>query len=214
MDITVSSRHVEVPPGVRSTTIEKVARLSKYLEGMDRAEVVFDEEHNRRIAQSQRCEVTMFGHGHVVRTKVAAKDQLAAVDLAVDKLEQQLTRLNRRLVSRSQGKVHGTAVGSGALVQESEEATAEALLELLDPVGTSAEANGNGDGDGHGDGLRSPKIVKSKRFVLRPMSPEEAVLQLELVGHHFYVFHHAEQGGTAVVYRREDGDYGLIQVAG
>jgi putative sigma-54 modulation protein len=56
-----------------------------------------------------------------------------------------------------------------------------------------------------------PSIVKSKQFAVKPMSPEEAVLQLELVGHDFFVFQHADTGGVNVVYRRRDGAYGLIE---
>ncbi len=209
MDITVSSRHVEVSPTLRATTVDKVNRLSKYLEGMDRAEVRFDEERNPRIANGQRCEVTLYGHGQVVRTKCAAADHFAAVDGAVDKLERQLTRLKKRLVTREQGKVHNAPKVAAPGAEVDVEALAEHLgngvapLDLLDEVPAEVGAP---DGP-----TRAPRITKTKRFTLRPMSPEEAVLQLELVGHQFYVFRHADTGDASVVYRRDDNDYGLIQ---
>ena len=74
--------------------------------------------------------------------------------------------------------------------------------------GNHARARGEASG---GQGVREPKLVKTKRFAMKPMSAEEASLQLELVGHDFFVFENAESGETNVVYRRRDGDYGLIE---
>jgi len=92
VDITVSSRHVEVSPSLREAAIDKIGRLDRYLDGMDRAEVHFSAEHNPRIEAREICEVTIRGPRHVVRAKVAAADQFAAIDAAVAKLEQQLGR--------------------------------------------------------------------------------------------------------------------------
>ena len=74
--------------------------------------------------------------------------------------------------------------------------------------GNHGRARGEPSG---GQGVREPKLVKTKRFAMKPMSAEEASLQLELVGHDFFVFENAESGETNVVYRRRDGDYGLIE---
>jgi putative sigma-54 modulation protein len=74
--------------------------------------------------------------------------------------------------------------------------------------GNHARARGEASG---GQGVREPKLVKTKRFAMKPMSAEEASLQLELVGHDFFVFENSESGETNVVYRRRDGDYGLIE---
>ena len=101
MDVTVSSRNVELTTALRTATEEKIGRLSRYLEGMDRAEVHFVEERNPRIADKDVCEVVMEGHGHVVRVKVTAADPFAAIDAAVGTLEHRLTKLNKKLVDRS-----------------------------------------------------------------------------------------------------------------
>ncbi len=74
--------------------------------------------------------------------------------------------------------------------------------------GNHGRARGEASG---GQGVREPKLVKTKRFAMKPMSAEEASLQLELVGHDFFVFENSESGETNVVYRRRDGDYGLIE---
>ena len=180
MDIAVSSRHVDVSPALRAAAIEKIGRLERYLDGVDRAEVHFSAEHNPRIEQREICEVTLSGSGHVVRSKVAAADQFAAVDAAVDKLEQQLHKLKTRLLARHQGKVHATPKG----------------------------ARGVADGDEVPD---EPKLVKTKRFTVKPMTIDEAILQMEMLGHSFFFFENADTGDAAVVYRRTDGDIGMIE---
>src|SRR5687768_16819181 len=101
MDITVSRRHVELSESLRAVAVEKIGRLDRYLDGMDRAEVHFYEERNPRIADKDVCEVTIEGHGHHVRARVAAADPFAAVEKVADKLEQQLHRLKTKLVGRS-----------------------------------------------------------------------------------------------------------------
>ena len=181
MDIVVSSRHVEVSPSLRAAAIEKIGRLERYLEDMDRAEVHFSAEHNPRIEQREICEVTISGPGHVVRAKVAAADQFAAIDAAVAKLEHQLHKLKTRLVARQQGKLHTSA---------------------------PAAARSGTDGDELGG---EPRLVKTKRFAVKPMTVDEAILQMDLLGHSFFFFENADTAAAAVVYRRGDGDIGMIE---
>jgi putative sigma-54 modulation protein len=185
VDVTVSSRNVEITDALRAAAAEKIGRLERFLPGMDHAEVHFVEERNPRIAEKDVCEVTIEGHGHHVRAKVAAVDPFSAIDLVADKLEHQLHRLKTKLVDRShpRHRVNGNGkVPAPVTVDEEEEA-----------------------------GLR---IVRRKAFTTKPMTPEEAALQLELLGHGFYFFANAETGRSAVVYRRAAGDVGLIDEAG
>jgi putative sigma-54 modulation protein len=178
VDISVSSRHVEVSPALRDAVVEKIGRVERYLEGMDRAEVHFSAERNPRIEQREICEVTITGGRHVVRAKVAAADQFAAVDAAVDKLEQQLHKLKTRLIARSHGKLHGVKAAQRVV-----------------------------DGEDAGEA----RLVKVKRFAVKPMTVDEAILQMDLLGHSFFFFENAESGAPAVVYRRADGDIGMIE---
>ncbi|HEV2767164.1 MAG TPA: ribosome-associated translation inhibitor RaiA [Acidimicrobiales bacterium] len=198
MDVTVSSRNVDLTDALRGAAEDKIGRLDRYLDGMERAEVHFFEERNPRIADKDVCEVTMSGHGHHVRAKVAASDPFAAVDAAVSKLEHQLHKLKTKLVSRSHPRrraeppaaaLAGPAAGDDLALLAPEDEP-----ELPDD-----------------DGVR---IVKSKRFMMKPMTPEEAVLQMELLGHSFYFFSNAQTGRCAVVYWRAAGDVGLIDEAG
>jgi putative sigma-54 modulation protein len=100
LEITVSARHTDISPALRAAAEEKIGRLSRFLDGMDRAEVHFSEEHNPRISAKEVCEVSLEGGGHHVRCKAAAADGFAAIDLAVEKLEHQLYKLKSKLVPR------------------------------------------------------------------------------------------------------------------
>ena len=184
MDVSVSGRNIDLSDSLRSTAIEKVSRLSRFLEGMDRAEVHFVEEKNPRIADKKDiCEVTMAGHGHHVRVKVAAADPVAALDAAVHKLEHQLHKLKTKIVGRNHPRPARPPIEVPADEMDGEE---------LDPG----------------------RIVKSKSFVMKPMTPDEAILQMDLLGHDFFFFSNSETSRSGVVYRRRSGDIGLIDEAG
>jgi putative sigma-54 modulation protein len=191
VDIAIRSRKLRITKNMRATIEEKVSRLSRYLDGMERAEVWFAEEQNPRIAEKEVCEVTMHGHGHIVRAKAAASDPLAAVDRVVDKLEHRMEKLKGKLVGRSHprrqnGNGNGNGVDHGDL-----------------PVLTDFSADDTPDDV-------SARIVKTKQFDIKPMIPEEAALQMDLLGHDFFFFTNAETEKAAVVYRRADGNIGLI----
>ncbi len=196
MQVTVSRRHTEVSESLRVMTEEKIGRLARFVDGLDHAEVHFSEHKNPRIADKEVCEVTIEGHGHHVRCKVQAPDGFQAVDKAYDKLEHQLHKLKTKLRQRYQGAPKGKK-GSDSL-------GAVVVLDDAPPVTDEA------------DDLvveAGPQIVKSKRFAMFPMSAEEAVERMELIGHGFFFFTNAETSRAAVVYRREDGQVGLIDEA-
>jgi putative sigma-54 modulation protein len=100
LEITVSAQHTDISPALRAAAEEKIGRLSRFLDGMERADVHFSEDHNPRIVDKEVCEVTLEGRGHHVRCKVAAADGFAAVDRAVDKLEHQLHKLKTKQMPR------------------------------------------------------------------------------------------------------------------
>ena len=194
MEITVSSRHTEVSDLLRASTIDKIGRLGRFLEGMDRAEVHFSEHNHRRVADKEVCEVTLVGHGHHVRCKVSAPDGFAAVDKAVEKLEHQLHKLKTKLLRRSH--------------QHARRANGTAADAAPDTAAGAAEAEAEADAENE-DGAQ-PRIVKTKTFQMKPMTPQEAALQMDLLGHDFFFFMSAETERATVVYRRDDGDIGLI----
>lgn len=198
MQVTVSRRHTEVPDNLRVMTEEKIGRLTRFVDGLDHAEVHFWEHKNPRIADKEVCEVTIEGHGHHVRCKVQAPDGYQAIDKAYDKLEHQLHKLKTKLSRRHLGspKAHK---GVGALA-------------TLGAVGT-VEAPEAARVEGEAEPTVGLRIVKAKRFAIHPMSAEEAVERMELLGHGFFFFTNVETSRAAVVYRRDDGDVGLIDEA-
>jgi putative sigma-54 modulation protein len=128
----------------------------------------------------------MHGRGHIVRAKASAADALGAVDRVVDKLEHRMEKLKGKLVGRSHPRRHGN--------HDLDDDDAGAEADATDPTAVGSVT----------------RIVKTKRFDIKPMTPEEAALQMELLGHDFFFFTNAETVRAAVVYRRADGDIGLI----
>jgi putative sigma-54 modulation protein len=184
VDVTIHGRNVEVADAVRAAVEEKLTRLARHLDGMERAEVRFSEERNPRISEKEVCEVTMYGHGHIVRAKAAAGETMAAVDRVVEKLEHRVDRLKGRLVNRSRSRRTGS-------------------------VDSGERNHTRSDDDSHAE-EDQPRIVKTKQFSIKPMTPEEASLQMDLLGHDFFFFTNADTDLAAVVYRRKDGNIGLI----
>ena len=193
MQIVIRSRNVELTDRLRSVATEKISRVTKYLDGMDHAEITFFEERNKRISQHEVCEVTLSGHGHHVRAKASAADSFAAVDLVVDKLGHQLAKLKDKLVTKHHQRHHhpGNWQGKGGTA-------------LLEPVAPAV-----------GDPVApdEARIVKTKQFEVLPMSADEAVLNMDLLQHDCFLFTNEDTGRAAVVYRREDGHLGLIDAA-
>jgi putative sigma-54 modulation protein len=193
LQVTVSRRNTEVPESLRVMAEEKIGRLGRFVEGLDHAEVHFWEHKNPRIADKEVCEVTIEGHGHHVRCKVQAPDGYQAVDKAYEKLEHQLHKLKTKLNRRKQGEPKNhkkvDALGAVAVPIPEPEPADDGLLD---------------------DG---PKIVKSKRFAIHPMTAEEAAERMELLGHGFFFFTNIETSRSAVIYRRDDGNLGVIDEA-
>ena len=198
MEVTVSARHTEVPERLRIAAEEKIGRLARYVDGMDHAEVHFSTHRNPRIAEREVCEVTMEGHGHHVRAKVSATDGYVAVDKAVAKLEQQLQKLKTKLQRQKKGS--GRA---GRAVPAADALVADTIV-LDGPPDEAPAATED----------RLPQIVKVKRFAPRGMTADEAAQRMDLMGHGFFFFTNLDTGRSAVVYRRDDGDIGLIDEDG
>jgi len=103
VEVTVSSRHLEISGQLRDAATSKVGRLERYLSGVQRGEVHFSEERNPRISDPEVCEVTLEGKGHHVRCKAAGPDPFIALDRAVEKLERQLDKEKTKRLKRQKG---------------------------------------------------------------------------------------------------------------
>ncbi|GJM37591.1 MAG: ribosome hibernation promotion factor [Acidimicrobiales bacterium] len=191
MDVSISARHVTITPRLEEVIHEKIGQLDRYLEGLEYAGVHFDEAQNPRIADKEFCEVHLKGHGHHLRCKVHAPDPFTAIDLAEAKLERQI----RKLRTKIQRRQHGT----GQSLRSTDVPTAPAAAETdefeVDPDDVM------------------PEIVRTKRFHLAPLTPVDAVEKMEELGHGFFFFINRDTSRSAVVYKRDDGNVGLIDEA-
>lgn len=208
MDVVVSSRQCEVSERFRSHVEDKLSRLEKHDHRIIRVEVVVERERNARQPERQsqaerqiRVELTAKSKGPVLRAEAAAEDKMAALDLAVDKMAAQMRRAaDRRKVHRGQhapesvGQAMARATnGVGA----AEEAPSDVAEHMVGPVAVT------------GDG---PLVVREKTHAAAPMTLEQALYEMELVGHDFYLFVDKESERPSVVYLRRGYDYGVISL--
>lgn len=207
MHMTFRTRRAELTEELKAFATEKITRLDRFFvdgDRLERAEIQFSEERNPRIASNEVCEVTLHGSGHHVRAKASSATAEAAVDLVIDKLEHQLTKLKRRTRVRDHG---GSKGGRHAAPHHG----------LPEPEVARVVAAHNGTLLAERDQAQADenacKIVKRKQFDLSPMSTDEAALRLDLLQHDFFLFTNAETGRSAVLYRRSDGHLGLIDAA-
>jgi putative sigma-54 modulation protein len=204
MKTQIKGRNVTVTPALQEYASEKIEHVHKLLrqrkiDEVTRVELELRVEKNPSIPEPCIAEATVFTRGPVIRARESSTDMYAAVDLMTDKLV--------RRVKKYHDKVHGKTKHA-----HEKPAAAAAPAEELAPLAAAAVVADElaGRAEHAGDNGR---IVKTKQFALKPMSVLEATLQLELVGHDFFVFTNAGSNRTNVVYRRNDGHYGLIEPA-
>ena len=187
MQLAVSGKNLDVTDPIRAYAERKLERIERHLPDGTRVDLEISVERHKTVQGKQRAELTVWTSGPVLRSHEAADDLYAAIDLAVDKLDRQVKKYRdrkRRWHPRHQAK-------------------GEPVLNELSPAEEDPVlANGEAP---------PPAIVRTKRFNMKPMDAEEAALQLEMVGHEFFVFLSAETEDVAVIYRRRDGDLGVIE---
>lgn len=191
MDIyKLIGRNVEVTDAMRSYAEEKLDKLSRFSEHIVDAKVVMSYAADGNHALPAKVEVQLnLPHG-IVRAEESGQDTYAATDMVVEKLERQLKRFKERKLAK---RTKEPTLAEGELPPLP-------LGGNLPPEESSEEVGG--------------EIVRVKRHVLRPMSPEDAALQMEALGHSFFVFRNMETDDINVIYLRHDGDYGMIEPTG
>ena len=202
MKTQIKGRNVTVTDALQDYAEEKILRVHKLMQErkideVTRVELELKVEKNPSIPEPCVSEATIFTRGPVIRAKERSTDMYASIDLVTDKLVRRVKKYHDKTHGKTR-KYHEKMAGSLA----GEEVLGEAPdLAAGDLAGQTVTIGDNG------------RIVKTKQFALKPMSVDEATLQLELVGHDFFVFTNAETNRTNVVYRRDDGHFGLIEPA-
>jgi ribosomal subunit interface protein len=202
--MVVKGRNVEVPDHFREHVIEKLQKVERYDQKLIRVDVELSHERNRRQQEHcQRVEITCVSRGPAVRAEACAKDFYSALDQAIAKIESRLSRMaDRRRVHRGRRTPVSVASATAPLAEVDGAAPGVALLEN-DFDGQFAERLDE-DGPGH--------IVREKEHPGDPITIDDALFQMELVGHDFYLFQDKESGRPSVVYRRKGYDYGIIRL--
>jgi ribosomal subunit interface protein len=194
MQIVVRGRHMDISDRFREHVSQKLSKIERYDGKCQRVDVEVSQESNPRLADhAVRVEITCHGKGPVVRAEAAADEKFAALDVAYGRLVERMRRAadRRRDHHRSQAR----AVSSEAMPQ----------VESVTEDATAAEAEPDAVDDG-------PLIVRQKTHRGRPMTLDEALYEMELVGHDFFLFQDVASGTPSVVYRRKGYDYGVLHL--
>ncbi|MCG3151912.1 MAG: Ribosome hibernation promotion factor [bacterium] len=213
MEVHVHSRQLTIRDNLREYAEEKLGKLQKVFPEILSAEIGFTRRSKNSGEDKYKVEVTLHCKSTIVRAEDDSTSPFAAIDFVSEKLERQLKRhkgrmyhnLSREAKRHTQtlrtGEYFAEEIPEGSVVPGAAEAALSASPEpvLVEDPEDIEEA----------DGL--PLIVRSKRFAMKPMSAPEAAMQMDLLGHDFYVFSNPESGAMNVVYRRRDGHFGLIE---
>ncbi len=198
-EVVVKGRNVEVPDHFRIYVSEKLSRLERFDRTIYLFDVELDHERNRRQRKNcQHVEITARGRGPVVRGEACADSFYAALEAAAGKLESRLRK------SKDRRKIH---YGDKTPVSLAEATAHETLFD--DRPQAAADTQMPDGLDDHEPG----RIVRIKEHPAKPMTVDDALYEMELVGHDFFLFHDKESDRPSVVYRRHAYDYGLIRLA-
>ncbi len=203
MDVVVKGRHCEVSDRFRQHVEEKLAKLEKLNHRVIRVDVEVSKERNPRMSdRAVRVELTMKSRGPVMRAEAAAEDKMAALDMAVDRLQ---TRMRKAADRRRIHHGTRTPVSVAQATASNGVAPVETEMTEVDPTGEHKVGPLTVVGDG-------PLVVREKTHQAAPMTLDQALYEMELVGHDFFLFMDKENDQPSVVYRRRGYDYGVIRL--
>jgi len=187
MQLVLKGKNFVISDRIREYVERKVGKLDKYLPDIDEARVEITQEKTKSAKDRNVVQITLRTNGTILRAEDRSEAIYASIDSVVDKIHRQIVRYKGKRIDRWHGNTK----------KQQRQATPE--IPELDPDTMAALAE-----------ERERKIVRTKRFFIDPMTPDEAVDQMELLGHSFFVFYNPDMGRVNVVYRRADRDYGLL----
>jgi ribosomal subunit interface protein len=220
VDIVVKGRNVEVPEHYREHVADKLGKVERYDQKIIRIDVELLHERNpRQSDHCQRVEITCFSRGPVVRAEAMSRDFYSALDEAIGKLDRRLRRAadRRRVHRRGRTPVSVAAATAGLpvdLPEVGERPVPEATFpdEVADRAVADVAVADAAVADGV-DEYRPGRIARRKEHSSEPITVDDALFQMELLGHDFYLFQDQDSGRPSVVYRRRAYDYGVISLA-
>ena len=185
MQLVLKGKNFVVSDRIRDYVEKKIGKLDRYLPDISEARVEITQEKTRSAKDKNVVQVTLRANGRILRAEERSEAIYACIDTVADKIHRQIVRYKGKRIDRRQGQLHNKRVEPDVPALEEE---------VLDEISQEQDR----------------KIVRVKRFPVNPMGEEEAIEQMELLGHDFFVFFNADLGRVNVLYRRTDDDYGLI----
>jgi len=185
MQLVVKGKNMDVPETLKRFVVSKVtSRLERVLPSVADVEVEISSAKTRSIEDRYVAQVTLKVNGNMIRGEQSGADSYAAVDAVLDKIDRQVSRFKKSKRFAAYSKIPTEAR------PRSEERESARVEEEEEREGT---------------------LVRHKRFAMKPMSVEEALMNMQMLGHDFFVFFNSETDSVCVVYKRKDGDFGLIE---
>ena len=207
VEVNVRAKNFKLQEDIESHIRRHIERMPRHLGSVQSAEVILSQQPTRLNPQRMeyRAQLTLQTRTNLIRSEVCNAELLTAVDEAMDHLSRQMERQKARSTRRRRG-----AVGLGKSAADMVERGV-----VVDEAELAAPQGGNGalmyGGTSDDDEDEGGQIVRVKNFSVKPMFPEDAIEQMELLGHSFFVFWDAGDDRMSVLYKRNDGNYGLIQ---
>ena len=211
MEIVIAGRHTQISQKFRDVVESKMNRVTAIAPDAQRAQIVVTHEGNPRQADTaKRVEITVVAGRTVVRAEASSSDEYSALDMALDKLTLRLRRARDRRKDHRRGYVNPVPVDLGPVETPDEEEPKE---EEPDNSPQAAVASDLGPGESVevqvGD---TPIVIRRKLHIAEPMSIDEALYEMELIGHDFFLFVNKETGRPSVVYHRHGWSYGVFEI--
>ena len=189
MDIRIQAKNIDLNPHAEQYIQKKFDRLRRHLPNLDDAKMEVSRTQARSARDRVQAQMTLNIAGYTLRGQDRGVNLFAAVDAVADVVDRQIRRFKGKVYHTSQARKSGRGfrdIPPEAIVEGPDEAEEEALEEI-------------------------GRVVRTKRFSMPPMSVEDAILQMEMLGHSFFLFFNMDSGEYNVAYRRRDGDYGVIE---
>ena len=213
MEIVITGRHTQINQRFRDVVESKMNRVTAIAPDAQRVQIVLTHEGNPRQADTaKRVEITVVAGSTVIRAEASSTDQFSALDMALDKLTLRLRRTRDRRKDHRRGYTEMTPVDMGAVEPEIETTVEEPEENELNSA-DAAVASDLGPGESVevsvGD---TPIVIRRKLHIAEPMSIDEALYEMELIGHDFFLFVNKETMRPSVVYRRHGWSYGVFEI--
>jgi putative sigma-54 modulation protein len=193
MQFVVKGKNLQLTEALKDYAEKKLSSIDKYFDQVVEVDVTLSVKDSKDTSKSRVCEVTVWAKsvGNPIHGRAASEDLYASIDMVVEKIERQVKKYKEKITGRRRGN------------RGIDKQATHSILSFGDDFANIAEKDEPAE--------VSPKIVRSGTFPMRPMFSDEAAEQLELFGQDFFVFANAETNKVNVIYRRGDGNFGLIE---